>query len=33
MHYGSVRSVLEKKGENLPMHLRLQIAKDAAKGM
>lgn len=33
MHYGSVRSLLDKKGKNLPMKLRLQIAKDAAKGM
>ena len=33
MHYGSVRSILEKKGSNLPWHIRLQIAKDAAKGM
>eukprot|EP00339_Tiarina_fusa_P002389 CAMPEP_0117039920 /NCGR_PEP_ID=MMETSP0472-20121206/27975_1 /TAXON_ID=693140 ORGANISM="Tiarina fusus, Strain LIS" /NCGR_SAMPLE_ID=MMETSP0472 /ASSEMBLY_ACC=CAM_ASM_000603 /LENGTH=291 /DNA_ID=CAMNT_0004750521 /DNA_START=296 /DNA_END=1168 /DNA_ORIENTATION=+ len=33
MHYGSVRDLLSKKGANLTWDLRLQIAKDAAKGV
>lgn len=33
MHFGSVRDLLEKKAENLPFDIRLQFAKDAAKGM
>ena len=33
MHYGSVRDLLDKKGSNLNYAMRIQIAKDAAKGV
>ena len=33
MHYGSVRDVLDKKGENLDFSMRLKFAIDTAKGM
>ena len=33
MHYGTVRDILDKKAKNLPFEMRLQMAKDAAKGM
>lgn len=33
MQNGSLRSVLDKKGKNIPVKLRIQIAKDIAKGM
>lgn len=33
MHNGSLRAVLDKKGKNLPMNLRIQFSKDIAKGM
>ena len=33
MHQGSLRDVLDKKGQNLPWKLRLKLLKDAAKGM
>ena len=33
MHKGTVRSLLTKKGENLPAKFRLKFAKEAANGM
>ena len=33
MHYGSIRDILDKKAENLPLSLRLQIVIDAAGGV
>ena len=33
MHRGSVRDILSKKKDNLPLKFRLKFAKDAAKGM
>lgn len=33
MHYGSLRSLLNKKGDNIPLRMRVKLAKDAAKGM
>lgn len=33
MKMGSLRDVLDKKGDNLPWNVRCKLAKDAAKGM
>jgi len=33
MHHGSLRDLLDRKGDNLPWNLRLRLLRDAAKGM